>query len=115
MLRRGGASFGAAVRYASRGGSIPRNLRAKSTSPAGGTATTSGGRGPVTWAALVGFGAAGTGLVAYYAREKERRMEGMFLSIITSSYFVLNEMHLSRGDETAICGPCLYRRSIQVN
>lgn len=43
---------------------------------AGGSSTSSGGRGPISWAALVLFAAGGTGALAYYAREKERRMQG---------------------------------------
>lgn len=44
--------------------------------PVGGSGTASGGRGPISWLSFALFTGAGTGLLYYYASEKERQMRG---------------------------------------
>lgn len=56
--------------------------KASSAKAGGGTVgeggTSTGGRGPMSWKSFAVFAGVGTGLLAYYAREKERRMQGAY-------------------------------------
>lgn len=85
---------------------------APSKTPVGGTASSSGGRGPISWLSLAIFAGAGTGFLYYYATEKEKQMQGEKIPSVRRTAQPHTLTDNARGDAPTFCWSCINRWAV---